>query len=160
MYRSCSVCGRIHPEDKMCKRVYKKNTKESHFRNTNAWIKKRNQIKKRDKYLCQLCLKDNIYTYDNLQVHHIIPIAKDYNKKLDSDNLITLCRMHHEQVKKGIISKEELYELLEVPPEGRQSKSIIFFTPTDHLHLHQLIFFVSFLENKKSIRTKNNTQFF
>ena len=49
MYRSCSVCGRIHPEDKMCKRVYKKNTKESHFRNTNAWIKKRNQIKKRDK---------------------------------------------------------------------------------------------------------------
>ena len=31
MYRSCSVCGRIHPEDKMCKRVYKKNTKESHL---------------------------------------------------------------------------------------------------------------------------------
>ena len=82
MYRSCSVCGRIHPEDKMCKRVYKKNTIESKFRNTNAWIKKRNQIKKRDKYLCQLCLKDNIYTYDSLQVHHIIPIAKDYNKKL------------------------------------------------------------------------------
>lgn len=24
MYRSCSVCGRIHPEDKMCKRVLKK----------------------------------------------------------------------------------------------------------------------------------------
>lgn len=115
MYRSCSVCGRIHPEDKMCKRVYKKNTKESQFRNTNAWIKKRNEIKKRDKYLCQLCLKDNIYTYDNLQVHHIIPIAKDYNKKLDSDNLITLCRMHHEQAEKGIISKEELYELLEAP---------------------------------------------
>ena len=109
MHRSCSVCGRIHPEDKMCKRVYKKNTKESQFRNTNAWIKKRNQIKKRDKYLCQLCLKDNIYTYDNLQVHHIIPIAKDYNKRLDSDNLI-------EQAEKGIITKEELYELLEVPP--------------------------------------------
>ena len=46
MYRSCSVCGRIHPEDKMCKRVYKKNTKESHFRNTNAWINKREQIKR------------------------------------------------------------------------------------------------------------------
>ena len=78
-------------------------------------FKKRKQIKKRDKYLCQLCLKDNIYTYDNLQVHHIIPLAEDYNKKLDSDNLITLCRMHHEQAEKGIISKEELYELLEVP---------------------------------------------
>ena len=55
----------------MCKRVYKKNTKESQFRNTNAWIKKR------DKYLCQLCLQDNVYTYDNSQVYHIIPIAKD-----------------------------------------------------------------------------------
>lgn len=76
IYRSCSVCGGIHPEDKMCKRVYKKNTKESQFRNTNAWIKKRNQIKKRDKYLCQLCLKDNIYTYDNLQAHHIITNIK------------------------------------------------------------------------------------
>ena len=119
MYRSCSDSGRIHPEDKMSKRVDKKNTKESQFRNTNAWIKKRNLIKKRDKYLCQLCLKDNVYTYDNLQVHHIILIAKDYNKRLDSDNLITLCRMHHEQAEKGIISKEELYELLEVPPEGR-----------------------------------------
>lgn len=116
MYRSCSVCGRIHPEDKMCIRVYKKNTKESQFRNTNAWIKKRNQIKKRDNYLC---LKENIYTYYNLQVHHIIPIAKDYDRRLDSDNLITLCRMHHEQAEKRIISKEELYELLEVPPEGR-----------------------------------------
>lgn len=41
------------------------------------------------------------------------------NKKLDSDNLITLCRMHHEQAEKRIISKEELYELLEVPPECR-----------------------------------------
>ena len=48
MYRSCSVCGRIHPEDKMCKRVYKKNTKESQFRNTNAWIKKRNQMENAD----------------------------------------------------------------------------------------------------------------
>lgn len=115
MYRSYSVCGRIHQEDKMCKRVYKKNTKESKFRNTNAWIKKRNQIKKRDKYLCQLCLKDNVYNYDDLQVHHIIPIAKNYDRRLDSDNLITLCRMHHEQAEKGIISKEELHELLEVP---------------------------------------------
>lgn len=109
MYRSCSVCGRIHPEDKMCKRSYKKNTIESKFRNTNAWIKKR------DKYLCQLCLKDNVYNYDDLQVHHIIPIAKNYDRRLDSDNLITLCRMHHEQAEKGIISKEELHELLEVP---------------------------------------------
>ena len=75
----------------------------------------KNQIKKRDKYLCQLCLKDNVYNYDDLQVHHIIPIAKNYDRRLDSDNLITLCRMHHEQAEKVIISKEELHELLEAP---------------------------------------------
>ena len=63
--------------------------------------------------------KDNVYTYDNLQVHHIIPIAKDYNKKLDSDNLITLCRMHHEQAERGLITEEELYKIIEAPPEGR-----------------------------------------
>ena len=41
-------------------------------------------------------------------MHHIIPISKDYNKKLDSDNLITICRMHHKQAEKGIITKEKL----------------------------------------------------
>ena len=77
MLRTCSVCGGIHHEDNMCKRTYKKNSYASKFRNSNAWITKREQIKKRDKYLCQLCLKYNIYTYNNLQVHHIIPIEKD-----------------------------------------------------------------------------------
>ena len=117
MYRSCSVCGRIHPEDKMCKRVYKKNTKESQFRNTNAWIKKRNQIKKRDKYLCQVCSKDNVYNYDNLQVHHIIPIDKDYDLKLDERNLITLCSYHHKQAKQNKITKEYSYKLIDTPGE-------------------------------------------
>lgn len=119
MYRSCSICGGIHQEDKMCKRIYKKNTIESKFRNTNAWIKKRNQIKKRDNYLCQLCLKENIYTYNDLQVHHIKSIKKDYDRRLDSDNLITLCRMHHEQAERGLITEEELYKIIKVPPEGR-----------------------------------------
>ena len=83
MLRTCSVCGGIHHEDNMCKRTYKKNSYASKFRNSNAWITKREQIKKRDKYLCQLCLKYNIYTYNNLQVHHIIPIEKDNDRRLD-----------------------------------------------------------------------------
>ena len=76
MLRTCNVCGGIHQEDKMCKRKYpsKKNSKANSFRNTNDWITKREQIKRRDKYLCQVCLMNNIYTYNNLQVHHITPI--------------------------------------------------------------------------------------
>ena len=116
MLRTCSVCGGIHHENNMCKRKYKKNSYASKFRNSNAWITKREQIKKRDKYLCQLCLKDNIYTYNNLQVHHIIPIEKDNDKKLDSDNLITLCSYHHKQAEQNKITKEYLYKLMDIPP--------------------------------------------
>lgn len=119
MFRTCSVCGGIHDENHMCKRVYKKSTKESAFRNTNAWIKKRNHIKERDKYLCQMCLKDNVYTYKELQVHHIVPLAEQYDRRLDSTNLITLCRYHHEQAEKGLIIKEELQDLINHPPGSK-----------------------------------------
>ena len=117
MLRTCNVCGRIHQEDKMCKRKYpsKKNSIANSFRNTNAWITKREQIKRRDKYLCQVCLMNNIYTYNNLQVHHIIPINIDYSKRLDSDNLITLCTYHHNQAERGLITKEQLLEIIDPP---------------------------------------------
>lgn len=115
MLKTCSVCGGIHEEDKMCKRYYKKNTFASKFRNSNAWILKREQIKKRDHYLCQVCLKNKIYTYNNTQVHHIIPLAKQYNLRLDENNLITLCTYHHKQAEINKITKEELYELLGPP---------------------------------------------
>ena len=121
----------------MCKRKYpsKKNSIANSFRNTNAWITKREQIKRRDKYLCQVCLMNNIYTYNNLQVHHIIPINIDYSKRLDSDNLITLCTYHHNKDERGLITKEQLLEI------------IFFSTPTAHLNSHNYKFSVSFLEN-------------
>ena len=81
-------------------------------KNSNDWITKREQIKKRDKYLCQLCLKDNIYTYNNLQVHHIVSREKDNDRKLDSDNLITLCSYYRKQEEIKKISKDELYKLI------------------------------------------------
>ena len=45
-------------------------------------------------------------------MHHIISLEEDYNKRLDSDNLITLCRYHHELAEKGEISREELQEII------------------------------------------------
>ena len=58
---------------------------------------------------------------------------------------------------KGLILFDES---LPIPPGCDPNKSWDFSTPTAHLHLHKLKFSVSFLENKKSIRTKTNTQFF
>ena len=64
-------------------------------------------------------MKDNIYAYNNLKVHHIIPIEKDNDRRLDSDNLITLCSYHHKQAEMNKISAEELKNLIDIPPEGR-----------------------------------------
>ena len=119
MLRTCSICGGIHNENNMCKRQYKKNTTASKFRNSNAWIIKREQIKIRDKYLCQICLKENVYTYNDLQVHHIVPLAEGYNLRLDENNLITLCAYHHKQAEQNKISRKELYKLINPPGHNK-----------------------------------------
>ncbi len=56
-----------------------------------------------------------------LSVHHIVPLAVDYSMRLDDNNLITLCRSHHELAESGIISAAQLLQLidepLQIPPE-------------------------------------------
>ena len=118
MLKTCSVCGKIHDFIKVCRRkTTKKTTEASKFRKTYKWTEKSKYIKQRDNYLCQVCLIDKYntnyrYTYKELEVHHIIPIEEDYNKRLDSNNLITLCRYHHEMAEKGEISRKELQEII------------------------------------------------
>ena len=118
MLKTCSVCGKIHDFNKICRRkTTKKSTEANKFRKTYKWAEKSKYIKQRDNYLCQVCLLDKYntnykYTYKELEVHHIIPLEEDYNKRLDSDNLITLCRYHHELAEKGEISREELQEII------------------------------------------------
>lgn len=119
MLKTCSVCGKIHDFNKMCiRKTTQKNTKATKFRKTYKWTEKSKYIKQRDNHLCQVCLLDKYntsyrYTYKDLEVHHIVPIEEDYNKRLDSDNLITLCRYHHEMAEKGDISREELQKIRE-----------------------------------------------
>jgi 5-methylcytosine-specific restriction endonuclease McrA len=62
-------------------------SKGQYSRQFNVILK--NQIKERDNYTCQICLK--IKSKEKLCIHHI-----DYNKKNHSNsNLITLCRQCH-----------------------------------------------------------------
>ena len=118
MLKTCSVCGQLHDFNKVCRRKStKKTTEASKFRKTNKWTEKSRSIRKRDKFLCQVCLTGRYetnyrYTYKELEVHHIIPLAEAYDRRLDSDNLITLCRYHHELAESGQISREELQELI------------------------------------------------
>jgi 5-methylcytosine-specific restriction endonuclease McrA len=78
----------------------KESTEIVKFRSSNAWAKKRIEIKKRDLYLCQACKAKGIYTYEGLEVHHIVPLDKDFSLRLDGGNLVTLCGRCHEEAER------------------------------------------------------------
>ena len=130
MLTACGACGCLHPIDtKPCKTTYsaKKDTVANTFRKTNRWRVKSEQIRERDKYLCRVCLVDRYstvqqYTYVNISVHHIIPLAEDLDRGLDNDNLITVCDFHHRLAETGRIPREELQQLVETtpPPLGHE----------------------------------------
>ena len=122
MLKTCRWCG-IVSEDHICPyrkpRRAKENTKANTFRKTNKWTNKSKEIRERDKYLCRVCINDlyntiNQYNYKKLEVHHIVPIEEDYNKRLDNNNLITLCSYHHKMADSGEIPREELIDM--IPP--------------------------------------------
>lgn len=127
MLKSCTICGGIHSVGAVCpkRKVNKKNREriEEKFRGSNAWKNKREQIRKRDGYMCRWCLATgdgtrDSYRFDKLSVHHIVPLAVDFDKRLDDDNLVTLCPRCHEEAEKGAISAEDLQAvvLADIPP--------------------------------------------
>lgn len=126
-YITCSRCG-IVPRGHRCPyKTYKKkayDTEADRFRKTKRWTNKSLEIRQRDRYLCRVC-EANLYNtiqqfnFNTLDVHHIVPISEDYNKRLDNDNLITLCRYHHNMADDGNIPKKVLYELINNPPRTK-----------------------------------------
>lgn len=75
------------------------------------------QIKKRDSYLCQICIREMYDTYrkyncNDLQVHHAVPINASKELRLDDNNLITLCSMHHAMCDRGEISSDEVKKII------------------------------------------------
>ena len=92
----------------------KRNSIEDKFRSSYDWQQKRIYILKRDCYLCRSCLAEKHLTSDGLSVHHIIPLKNNFNLRLDEENLITLCTLHHEQAEKGEIPADTLKKL--IPP--------------------------------------------
>ena len=124
MKKSCQYCGGIHEKNYICKSKPKKVSNKSKrikendvFRSSYDWKQKREQIKLRDKYLCQACYNHlpgtvKRFNTEHLSVHHIVPLSIDYNLRLDSKNLITLCEIHHEMAESGEISAESLLKII------------------------------------------------
>lgn len=117
MLRACKYCGKIHDSKYDCgmKPKYhgKVNDKKEKFRWTKAWQSMREQIRERDNYLCQLCIRKismkedmRSYEYNNISVHHIIQLKDDFERRLDPFNLISVCSYHHELCENGRISKD------------------------------------------------------
>jgi len=122
MLKSCSNCGRIHNRGERCpnkkERVRLKNpTEMSKFRGSVAWRKTSLEVRARDKFICQVCMTKKYnttlqYNFNNLEVHHIVPIHENWSMRLDMSNCITLCRYHHELAEDGTIPRKELMELV------------------------------------------------
>lgn len=113
MKRYCSICHKIHEGRCTRPQAYgnTRNSKADKFRNTQSWRRKAAVILARDYHSCRVCANAGVISASGLSVHHIISLAKDYSKRLDNDNLITLCRYHHEQAERGVIRAAELRRL-------------------------------------------------
>ena len=92
---------------KNARNYYQHNPEIRKFRNSGAWKKKAEEIKGRDKYLCQVCLKKNIINTRELSVHHIIPAEESQALRLENSNLITVCDNCHKLCEVGRIPRTE-----------------------------------------------------
>lgn len=95
---SCPYCGRMHPAGYVCPKKpkhkwYRKvRGQNERFRSSAAWQKKRIETLERDHYLCRICFEDDhVINNAGLQIHHITSLDRDFEQRLDTNNLITLC---------------------------------------------------------------------
>jgi 5-methylcytosine-specific restriction endonuclease McrA len=120
MLKTCSHCGKIVDRSHDCpakpkRKKFNKSDADT-FRNSRLWRKKSLEIRYRDKGLCQICMRklyDTIiqYNFDNIEVHHIIPLAEDTSKGLTNTNLISLCKTHHYMADHDQIPRAELHKI-------------------------------------------------
>lgn len=118
MFKSCNRCGCIHDVNKKCYKNHqvRGRTDADRFRNSSKWHQKSNYIRNRDKNLCRCCIANiyntyQIYNFNKLEVHHIVPLEEDISKRLDDDNLITLCCYHHKLADNNRIPRSILVKL-------------------------------------------------
>jgi len=124
MFKACSRCGKLHPINYKCTegKVYQKGDE---YHNTHKWHKKAEAIKKKADYLCEVCKDEGRYTYNNIEVHHIIKIKDNKDLFLEDTNLICLCQFHHRLAEQGGIDADYLRKLSEEresPHEKLRSK--------------------------------------
>ena len=81
------------------------------LRNKFAWQQKRQEIKEKANYLCEVCKAKGVYSYEGLEVHHIHKLKHSQERLLDNANLVCLCTECHKKADSGKIPIEYLEEL-------------------------------------------------
>lgn len=78
---------------------YANDSKYMKFYHSPEWRRTKKQVHIRDHYLCQSCLRNGVVKSMNenerFYVHHIIELKDDWDKRLDMDNLETVCATCH-----------------------------------------------------------------
>lgn len=125
MLVTCSKCGRIHERGYKCDKGLKISYKKDYdkLRSTYAWTQKAKQVKEDANNLCEVCKAKGIYTYNDLEVHHIVKIKDNKEGLLDDTNLICLCVDHHKEADAGSIKADYLRALAKKRIERRYGKS-------------------------------------
>lgn len=81
----------------------RRNPKARDFYSSKEWKQTRAIVFTRDDELCVHCAKKGIATVGDV-VHHIVELLdgkEGWDKRLDPDNLITLCHKHHNLIHKS-----------------------------------------------------------
>ena len=110
MWKACSRCGKVHHSTYACYAGMTPSN-ENRLRNTYKWRQKREEVKKASDYLCAVCREEGRYTYEDIEVHHIIKLKDRADLLLDDENLIPLCVKHHKLADEGKIDPDYLREL-------------------------------------------------
>ena len=107
--KACSRCGKLHPYNYKCKKgiIYKK-VDEDKLRWEYKWKLKTVEIRERANYLCEVCRDQGVWTYDDVEVHHIKKLREAPELYLDNDNLICLCKKHHKEADNNEIDMDYL----------------------------------------------------
>lgn len=120
MLKSCPHCQKIHDSKYDCgmkPSKTNKRTEKDRFRYTAAWQQKREAVRERDRYLCQICIRGlygtvRRFNSENLSVHHANKLNESYEQRLDDNNLLTLCEQHHKMADEGTIPKEQIIAII------------------------------------------------
>jgi 5-methylcytosine-specific restriction protein A len=78
---------------------YKRDKKVNEFYRSADWNKARQQALLRDNGLCMHCYRDKRIVMADM-VHHVVAVKDDWSKRLEIDNLISLCNSCHNKIHK------------------------------------------------------------